>query len=193
MIIQVDRLTGTPEVFEFPISQAWWTRHASEDREMAASWVEPLVAEVRAHRMGEDLYLEGVVRGELEVACGRCATRYRHAVREPFRLVLEPAGARVPADPEGAESLERDGLYLSDELEHGWFRGNELHLDRFVQEVVALGFPVQPLCREDCRGLCPRCGIDRNVDRCSCEEEVRHSPFEVLRALRDPGSGKARS
>lgn len=189
MKLEVDRVTGTPEASHFPVTKEWWARHCADDAELAAAFGAPLALDVRAHTMGEDLYLEGEVRGGLELTCARCATRYREPVRESFRLVLEPAGSRVPADPEGAESLDRDGVYLSDELEHGWFRGSEIHLDRFVKELVALGVPVQPLCREDCRGLCPRCGADRNLERCGCVEEIRHSPFAALRALRDAGSG----
>ncbi|MDX1649372.1 MAG: DUF177 domain-containing protein [Myxococcota bacterium] len=189
MKLEVDRVTGTPDALHFPVTAGWWERHCAADAELAAAFAEPLALDLRVHTMGEDLYLEGEVRGELALTCARCATRYREPVRESFRLVLEPAGSRVPADPEGAEGLDRDGLYLSDELEHGWYRGSEIHLDRFVKELVALGVPVQPLCREDCRGLCPRCGIDRNEARCGCVEEVRHSPFAALRALRDSGPG----
>lgn len=192
MRLPVDRITGTPESTHWPVTAAWWERHCARDAELAEGFVEPLEVRMRAHRMGEDLYLEGEVCGALDLACARCASRYREPVREPFRLVLEPAGARVPADPEGAEDLERDGLYLSDELEHGWFRGSEIRLDRFVKELIALGLRVQPLCREACRGLCTRCGIDRNVERCGCVEEVRSSPFAALRALREAGPGDAR-
>jgi uncharacterized protein len=189
--LHVDRITETPEGEHFAVSAGWWAQHCADDAELADAFATPLDVHVRAHRMGEDLYLDGEVEGEVELACARCATRYRQPVRESFRLVLEPAGARVPADPEGAESLDREGLYLSDELEHGWFRGSEIHLDRFVKELIALDLPVQPLCREDCRGLCPRCGVDRNQERCGCVEEVRHSPFAALGALVD--SGRSRS
>jgi uncharacterized protein len=98
--------------------------------------------------------------------------------------VLEPAGDRVPADPEGAAALAQEGLYLADELESGWFRGPEILLDRFVGEMLALGVPVQPLCQEDCRGLCPRCGIDRNLEACTCTELKPASPFAVLASLK---------
>jgi uncharacterized protein len=100
--------------------------------------------------------------------------------------VLEPAGERVPADPEGAAALAHEGMVLADELESGWFRGPEIQLDRFVGEVLALAVPVQPLCRDDCRGLCPRCGVDRNVESCSCTDARPESPFAVLASLRSP-------
>lgn len=191
MRIQVDRVSETPEELRFALGSEWWSRHYGGEGELAGAFVEPLTVRLHVHRMGEDLFLDGEVRGELELACGRCATRYRQPIREPLRLLLEPAGSRVPADPEGAEGLAREGLYLSDELEHGWFGGSEFRLDRWVKEAVALGTPVQPLCREDCRGLCPRCGTDLNLERCTCEPEVRHSPFDVLRQLKQPGPDKA--
>jgi uncharacterized protein len=139
--------------------------------------------------MGEGVFLEGEARGLLALECSRCLARSRQPVRERFRLVLEPAGDRVPADPEGAAALARDGLYLSDELESGWFRGSEIDLGAFFREVIALALPVQPLCREDCRGLCPSCGVDRNQESCRCHEVRPPSPFEALRGLRDRLTG----
>src|SRR5690606_29976088 len=52
--------------------------------------------------------------------------------------------------------------------EMGWFHGPEIDLRALLREVVALALPVQPLCRESCRGLCPACGVDRNVEPCDC-------------------------
>jgi uncharacterized protein len=185
--LHVERLRETPSSHTYAVTPAWWagaSRRAGGEREGIA---EGLAVQLRAHRMGDDLYLEGELTGELDLECSRCLARYRPPVRERFRLVLEPAGDRVPADPEGAAALARDGLYLSDELETGWYRGSEIELGAFFREVIALAFPVQPLCREECRGLCPHCGVDRNVETCSCPEVRRPSPFEALRALRTGG------
>ena len=134
--------------------------------------------------MGQDLFVEGRVAGEIELGCVRCLSRYRHALREDFRLVLEPAGERVPTDPDGVEHLARDGVWFGDDLDSGWFQGHELDLGMFIREVIALALPVQPLCREDCQGLCPRCGGDRNVEQCGCGPARLHSPFAVLEAVK---------
>ena len=150
---------------------------------------EPFRVRVDAHKMGEDVLLEGAVGGCLDVECSRCLARYRHELRESFRLVLEPAGARVPADPEAAAALQRDGLCLGDELEIGWYRGGEIHLDSVCLEVISLGLPVKPLCRDDCAGLCARCGSDLNQGACDCEEVAPESPFAVLAALRGETEG----
>ena len=185
--ILVDRLSATPLELSFAVSPEWLAQHygGAEGKVPLEGLAEDARFDLRAHVMGADIYLEGEVSGTLDLACSRCLTRYRGPIRERFRLVLEPAGDRVPADPEGAAALAHEGLYLADEPESGWFRGPEIHLDRLVGEILALAVPVQPLCREDCRGLCPRCGIDRNVESCSCSEARPASPFAVLAALRD--------
>lgn len=185
--ILVDRLTATPVAMSFAVSPQWLAGHfgGAGQATPPEGLAEDARFDVRVRLIGADILLEGALSGSLELACSRCLTRYRGPIRERFRLVLEPAGDRVPADPEGAAALAHEGLYLADEIESGWFRGPEIHLDRFVGEILSLAVPVQPLCREDCRGLCPRCGIDRNVASCACSEERPASPFAVLAALRD--------
>ena len=180
MKLLVDRIKDSPAEYRFEASEAW----CADARSVVPELAEPPVVELRAHRMGSDLYLEGVVTGSLELECSRCLARYRPPLREPFRLVLEPAGARVPSEPEAARQLARLGMCLGDELEMGWYQGAEIDLGGFVRELLALAPPVQPLCREQCRGLCPRCGVDRNTERCACEQERPASPFAALAALR---------
>lgn len=183
MKLLVERLADTPRTLHLEGTDAWWQALSEALPEIAGSDT-PLVIELSGHRMGEDLYLAGSVAGEVELLCGRCLNRYRHPLREPFRLVLEPARGRVPAEPDAAAALARDGVCLGDELEAGWFQGSEIDLGAFFQEVVTLVLPFQPRCREDCRGLCPACGIDRNAESCECEPRVAKSPFAVLERLR---------
>jgi uncharacterized protein len=188
MKLAVDSLTETPLPFHFTASPQWFRERFGAEKRPHDELSEPLEVAGRAYRVGADVLLEGRVTGEVELPCGRCLRRYRAPVREPFRLVLEPAGARVPADPEGAAALSNDGLYLGDEPETGWFRGQEVQLDRFIGEVVSLALPMQPLCGEACKGLCPRCGVDRNVESCNCAEARPESPFAVLRKLKKEGT-----
>jgi uncharacterized protein len=186
MKLEVERLTSEPLPFTFEEGTPWWRarmpRQAGVPRELA----EPLVVQGVAYRGGgaDNLLLEGCIDGALDLECARCLARYRHRLHEPFRLVLEPAGTRTPAEPDAAEALSRDGLCLTDELETGWYRGSEIRLDEVCLELISLALPVQALCREDCAGLCSRCGADRNQAPCSCDEVAPNSPFAVLAALR---------
>jgi uncharacterized protein len=186
MKLEVERLTAEPTPFAFEEGTAWWCSRMPREIGLPREVAEAFSVVGRAYRGGggEDLVLEGTITGALELECARCLARYRHALREPFRFVLEPAGLRTPAEPEAAAALARDGMCLADEVELGWYRGSEIQLDSVCRELISLALPVKPLCRDDCAGLCPRCGADRNETPCGCSETARNSPFAALAALR---------
>lgn len=188
MKILVDRLSGAPTTHAFQADEGWW-RQRVPSGEPVLELTAPLVIRVDAHTMGEDIFLAGTIQGSLSLECARCLARYGHTLQESFQLVAEPAGTRVPSDPEAAEALARDGLYLGDELSVGWYQGGEIHLDALCFEVISLALPVKPLCREDCSGLCARCGIALDQGACECEETNPSSPFAVLATLRDRTEG----
>lgn len=187
MKILVDRVQQTPTEFEFGPDDPGWADARESVPELGGELAIVPTATLQAYKIGSELYLDGRIEGALDLECSRCLVRYRSPLREPFRLVLEPAGARVPSEPEAARELSRWGVCLADEFEMGWFHGPEIDLRSLLRESVALAVPVQPLCREDCRGLCPRCGVDRNLETCECEAERPTSPFAALEALRSVG------
>jgi uncharacterized metal-binding protein YceD (DUF177 family) len=126
----------------------------------------------------------GRLEGKVTLECSRCAKRYPHSLRDEFRLMLEPEQGREPTDPEGERGLAESGVCLGEDLEAGWFRGPVIRLDDFFGEVIALTMPLQPLCNEDCRGICSHCGVDLAVTQCDCADEQIDSPFAVLAKLK---------
>ncbi len=185
MKLLVDRLEATPTSEIFEASAVWWQEHVIESRELDYAVDGPFRFGTEAYKVAEDVFLAGSFLGAIQVECSRCLQRYRHALSERFRLVLEPAGQREPADPESALALQKHGMCLGDDLELGWYRGLGIDLDAFFTELISLALPLQPLCGEGCKGLCPTCGGDRNRVDCGCEEVKPPSPFAVLAALRD--------
>ena len=185
MKILMERLSETPTDIAFDADGGWWRSWMPDHRDLPREPEKPFHVRLTVHRMGEELYIDGSISGALELECSRCLARYRQELHETFRVVLEPAGERVPADPEGAKALARDGMCLAEEIEAGWYRGNELDLGAFLHEIVALALPVKPLCREDCAGLCSRCGAELNTGPCDCAEVRADSPFAALAALRE--------
>jgi uncharacterized protein len=191
MKLQVDRLGPTPSALRYDATDDWWAEWTGAAEGYAYDLAEPPRFVVDASASGEDVKLRGRVSGRIDVECSRCLKRYGDALSDTFQVILEPIRDRVPPDPESQESLERFGLYLGDELELGWYRGKEISLDPLLAEVTALAMPVQPLCREDCAGLCPHCGIDRNQASCDCKDTKPDSPFAALAALRDESDGSS--
>jgi uncharacterized protein len=184
MKLLLDRLAATPTEFCLEFDPAWLRDAIQQGDDVEPFAPEPITLKLHAHRMGEDVFLEGVAEGGVLLECSRCLARYRHDLSEIFRLIIEPAGDRLPADPEAAEALARDGVCLGDEIEAGWFRGDQIDLEPFFREVVSLALPVKPLCNEDCAGLCPSCGAKLGEKVCGCGEVKVDSPFAVLAALK---------
>ncbi len=189
MKIRVDQLGETPKAFSFAPDPADWEALADALPAREGGPQAPLSFAVRVYRAVEDLIVEGELTAELDLGCARCLARYRQALRETFRVVLESAATRRPAEPEAARALAENGMCLGDELDSGWFQGAEIDLSAYFLEVVALANPVQPICRPECRGLCPRCGIDLNQGSCNCADTRPESPFAALAVLQK-GNGR---
>jgi len=120
---------------------------------------EGLDAALEHYRAGLDVVFEGEIRGTAEGTCARCLEAYRFPFDERLRVVLAPRAT--------AEADEGD-----DDLGLGYFDGDEIDVTGLVVEHVLLTLPTIPLCREECLGLCPQCGTDRNVRACECVEAI---------------------
>ncbi|MEE3327737.1 MAG: DUF177 domain-containing protein [Myxococcota bacterium] len=191
MKIWVDRLSANPEEITESPGRDWWTVHfgrtAQDEGEFELA--EGPVFHLLACLKGQKIHLKGNFELGLDAQCGRCLKRYRHDLQDSFRLLLEPVAENAPLDPEGRAALERTGIGLGEELETGWYRGNELELDDFLAELISLSWPLQAVCQDDCPGLCPQCGVDRSKTDCDCEVPKPESPFAVLEALRGKNTG----
>ena len=127
-----------------------------------------LAADLEHYRAGLDVVFDGQLSGEVEGTCARCLEPYRFPVTQPLRVVLAPKAS--------AAEDEADDIGL------GFFEGEEIDVTGLVVEHAILGLPTVPLCRDDCQGLCPQCGTNRNVRPCTCDVETP-SPKVGLAAL----------
>lgn len=126
--------------------------------------------DVRHYRLGVDLFFGGCFSGSVRGTCARCLAEYSFPLRDGFTFVLKPAMKQAT----GLE-LKEDDLSLS------FYKGDQVDLSPLVREAMILSLPTRPLCSEDCRGLCPRCGANRNLGACDCREEWTDPRLEVLR------------
>lgn len=92
---------------------------------------------------------------------------------------------RCLADVSGVATIELDELYQDDVRDDAYpIEGDQIDLAPAAREYVLLELPDSPLCRDDCAGICPVCGIDRNDDSCSCDTSVRDERWAALDDLR---------
>ena len=117
----------------------------------------------------------GNVETELELTCSRCL--------EPYRL---PAvGGIRPAVSAGvsAVSAETEHEMEEDDLETSYYRDDQIDLNELLREQFYLALPMKPLCREDCRGLCPQCGTNLNTGTCGCAPAWDDPRLAALKGL----------
>ena len=125
---------------------------------------------------GRDLEASGTFAAEGEGECDRCAEPVTLQLDREFRSMY------VPADRGPAESGDLE--LRADDLDIAFYDGGGIEVADIFREQVALALPAKVLCREDCRGICPHCGADRNSTECDCPGETGQGPFDVLKTMR---------
>lgn len=128
---------------------------------------EPLDVDLAAREVGEGVFVRGRLRTTVRLACRRCLSSVEQPVDDTVDLLYQAL------DPEDEEA-EGEVYPLP-------ARGDELDLRDAVREQLLLRAPRFALCREECRGLCPSCGADRNHEDCACAPPVASSPWEALK------------
>jgi len=123
-------------------------------------------------RNGETVDLTGRLNATVRLSCARCLESFDLPVDREFvlRLVAEETG------PEAAKDADADvSVFQAPE--------GRADLREIATEQIYLSLPMKPVCREDCKGLCPACGANRNVDECGCPQEPEDLRLAPLREL----------
>lgn len=131
----------------------------------------PLEARLEAQKVGADVIVRGQLRGEVGLECRRClkdvTLEFDESVSFLYRAGLEPAEA------------------AAEEVYPLPARARELDLGEPIREHLLLSVPKYVVCCEACRGLCPRCGTDLNVEECRCEATEFDDRWAPLRKLKE--------
>jgi len=117
---------------------------------------------IKLLRFGKKILVDGSVKGVVLLKCSRCLNDFSRPVDLDFREEYTPADET---------ELERDQELSDDELDISFYKGEEIDVTGIVKEQVLLEIPMKPLCNDDCRGMCSRCGADLNVQSCNCKED----------------------
>ena len=136
--------------------------------------VAPVDVAFEIHKDKEKFRLIGTVNTELELACSRCLEPFRLPVAAPFDIRYLPAS-------EASAEAERE--VEDEDLETSYYTNDAIDLNQLLREQFYLALPMKPLCRDDCRGLCPQCGTNLNTGTCDCSpvwEDPRLAPLKGL-------------
>ncbi|MBZ5645784.1 MAG: DUF177 domain-containing protein [Acidobacteriia bacterium] len=135
---------------------------------------------IEEHRGGKetvkDIRLVGDYRTRVELPCARCLDPVLRDVASSFDLLYRPLGV-------DATTHER-AVHEAD-TEIGYYVGEGLQLQDVLREQVLLAVPIKAVCREDCKGICPHCGRNLNLESCQCGASQPDPRWNALKDLKD--------
>jgi uncharacterized protein len=120
-------------------------------------------------REGDDVLVTGQLEARVPQTCSRCL--------EPYTVRVNP---RIDARHVPAAAGEEHELG-ADDLETDVYHNGQVDLTNLLETETTLVLPMKPLCRDDCRGLCPVCGGNRNVTPCACQQRTDDPRWARLR------------
>ena len=157
LILHVEQLKEKEFAHEFEENPQVFPVIAEMVKNRECEFLKPLNIRLKAFRVRELFEVQGRLETSVRLPCSRCLKDFDSSLASDFELTYtkEMPGLMDVIDEEEIElKVEEIGMM--------YFNGEEINLQRGIQEQVVMALPLQPLCDENCRGLCPKCGSDLN-------------------------------
>ena len=150
-----------------------------------ARQIAPLTWNAGIERAGEEIRIAGSLQTAMELSCSRCLETAQSEIPKSFDLFFRQRDEKMFDEDDEIELAEED-------TRTAFFTGTQLALGDVLREQVLLALPMKPLCSVDCKGLCPTCGTNLNLNKCNCPDE-RFSPhmdklLDIKRKLEERSS-----
>lgn len=173
MKIDIDTIGDEGLVLNKPLSVEWIAETLAPGQGYAAAHEGKM--RITMLRAESTIVVRGDVTMPLRAPCSRCLTPVIYSKATRIDLALIP-------ETEMAASAS-DGELTEDQVSLGTYEDPYVDLGEILHDEVLLSLPMQPLCTEECQGLCNRCGTNRNDQDCACDDEADLGPLGALRHM----------
>ncbi len=170
MIIDLITLRESPFEFEVSLAPEEIDLDSDEAKLKNAASVKGLLT-----RHIAQIDVEGTIFAPLEIDCSRCLQAIDKDLEVNFHAAF--------VTPENFTEAKEAELN-ADDLDVSILEGNEIDITELVREQILLNLPEQVFCRENCKGLCEKCGANRNLIDCKCIEKEVDPRWSALKNLK---------
>jgi uncharacterized protein len=170
MILDLIKLEKSPYPFEFSLSPEEIDLDSDEAKLKNAVNVKGTLTK---HIAQTDV--EGIISTQTEVECSRCLQAIEQKLEFPFHAAFVTKENYTQA---------KEAELKAEDLDVSVFEGDKINLTELVREQILLNLPEQVFCREDCKGLCEKCGANRNLIDCKCIEKEIDPRWSALKNLK---------
>ena len=143
--------------------------------------VAPVALGMTIHKDKDRFRMVGSVQTVLELGCSRCLELFSMPVDRTFDLRYVPATTGTPAAD--GDDGDDDTEVGADDASMTVYRDEQVDLIELLCEQFYLALPMKPLCRPDCKGICPECGSHRNQAPCGCQPHWEDPRMAGLKTL----------
>ncbi len=181
LILNVDALEEASQPFDADLSREFLDEvlRAPPPTEFSANGAARLKG--RVTKMGRKVLIQAKTTVPIKGQCKRCLKPV--ALEEPVELVRSYAPAGELVQPHQHHGDDVEASFDPDTVDEEAYDGKQIDLSPAVREQILLQIPSSPLCREDCKGLCPRCGKDLNEGDCGCDKTVMDPRWSALKGI----------
>lgn len=167
MKIDILKLREMPYEYNVDLSPAY----LSEGTEEGTSFSDGR-GRVTFRMVGDDIFADGTLRTDYHATCARCLGPATATVKADVHLIY------WPKDPETGSKIAN---IEPEEPDFAIYEGEQLDPDEELREVLLVEVPLVVVCKDDCKGLCPRCGTNLNEGACDCGETTKEVVEEVVK------------
>ncbi len=172
---------------EETLEQGWVEHVLSEGQEEAFAVRGPMPISARIDPVDGGFLLDGSMSPRLSSPCRRCLRPVDLALPTHFTLSLVPksmAMAREGREDDRSGDQGPRGSFDPSVVDEETFDSRIIDLEPLFREQFLLALPMDALCHEDCKGLCPSCGKDLNLGACGCARRAADPRWEKLRSIK---------
>ena len=153
----------------------WLEDRLTGEKERNFHFVGPIRVRLVLSRSGKIVTVKSQIEARVDWFCARCLEPFSRTLKSEYTISLKPR----PDFP-----LTEEVELTRQDLETEFYEGEEIHLAPPVQDQVLLALPPKAVCREECGGLCPKCGKNLNREACQCQNEAVDPRLEPLKSFR---------
>lgn len=172
MKIRVEGLSGAPVILSSRVKATDFPTLAGLEESGECRFLESLDLNFSVEKEFDHIRVQGRVATRVRLTCSRCLVEYDTELVSIFAVFYSKA-SKIPVEEEVALS-EGDLVSAS-------YDGEYIDFTSEIEEQVLLEIPYKPLCREDCKGLCVKCGADLNSGECGCDRSDAGFAFSALK------------
>ena len=166
MKIKVKDLPEEGELIKLDEGPEWFIERLKGFRDADVHPFGRVEGEIFVQPMVDNVLTRGHAKCGMRLTCDRCLKEFDKPMDVDINCLYEP-GSKKNREAKSAEIELSEG-----EMESGFYYGGEIDMRDVIAEAVLLSLPISIVCGDSCKGLCPVCGKDQNLESCPCDKTV---------------------